>query len=298
VTEKPRPPVPQQATRPAPPVQKPAEPSVSDALRETGRNLVSQQIEKRPYLKMAFGNFYNLSLFGGAMAASVLTLNPVLAVAAIGLEGLWLLHAPDSKRLQHLLWDPQFAALKEALDARQRFERMKGISPEERARVEGIVSRQKQIRELAARNPSFAGDLLRGELMKTDRLVDAFVEMCITCARYRQYLDSVDEDQLEKVRRRYEAGVKLKGDDETAGLAQKNLDVVTKRLEKVLEIKRYLSRAEGQLDLIENSFQLIADQIVTMQSPQELTGQLDELLDGVQAIRDTARDTEKILGEL
>ena len=39
----------------------------------------------------------------------------------------------------------------------------------------------------------------------------------------------------------------------------------------------------GQLDLIENSFQLIADQIVTMQSPHELTGQLDELLDGVLA---------------
>ena len=32
-----------------------------------------------------------------------------------------------------------------------------------------------------------------------------------------------------------------------------------------------------------------------MQSPQELSGQLDELLDGVEAIRQTAQDTEKIL---
>jgi hypothetical protein len=62
------------------------------------------------------------------------------------------------------------------------------------------------------------------------------------------------------------------------------------------EIRSYLSVARGQLDLIENSFQLIADQIVTMQSPQELSGQLDELLDGVEAIRQTAQDTEKILG--
>jgi hypothetical protein len=70
---------------------------------------------------------------------------------------------------------------------------------------------------------------------------------------------------------------------------------VGRRLEKVQEIRSYLSVARGQLDLIENSFQLIADQIVTMQSPQELSGQLDELLDGVEAIRQTARDTEKIL---
>ena len=61
------------------------------------------------------------------------------------------------------------------------------------------------------------------------------------------------------------------------------------------EIRSYLSVARCQLDLIENSFQLIADQIVTMQSPQELSGQLDELLDGVEAIRQTAQDTEKIL---
>ncbi len=70
---------------------------------------------------------------------------------------------------------------------------------------------------------------------------------------------------------------------------------MARRLEKVQEIRSYLSVARGQLDLIENSFQLIADQIVTMQSPQELSGQLDELLDGVEAIRQTAQDTEKIL---
>ena len=59
------------------------------------------------------------------------------------------------------------------------------------------------------------------------------------------------------------------------------------------EIRRYLDVARGQLDLIENSFQLIADQIVTMQSPQELSGQLNELLDGVESIRQTAVDTER-----
>jgi hypothetical protein len=33
-----------------------------------------------------------------------------------------------------------------------------------------------------------------------------------------------------------------------------------------------------------------------MQSPQELTGQLDELLDGVESIKQTAADTERMLG--
>jgi len=71
--------------------------------------------------------------------------------------------------------------------------------------------------------------------------------------------------------------------------------VIQKRVERVHEITRYLGVARAQLDLIENSFQLIADQIVTMQSPNELSGQLDDLLDGVDSIRQTALDTEKLL---
>ena len=113
--------------------------------------------------------------------------------------------------------------------------------------------------------------------------------------------------ELESDRRRWEAIVKKqdsvqdtvqsKRNSET-DIARKNLAVIMKRFDKMKEIHHYLTLARGQLDLIENSFQLIADQIVTMQSPQELTGQLDELLDGVESIKQTAADTERLLNPL
>ena len=185
------------------------------------------------------------------------------------------------------------------MEAAERAERMKTLQPDARARVETLVARREEIRRLAAQNPSFAGDLLRNELVKTDRLVDAFLEMSLTCARYEAYLDSVDSAQLDRDRRRYDQISKtLPGDDPQAQIGQKNLAIVLKRIDKMKEIQRYLQVARGQLDLIENSFQLIADQIVTMQSPQELSGQLDELLDGVEAIRQTTRDTEQLIGAL
>ncbi len=74
--------------------------------------------------------------------------------------------------------------------------------------------------------------------------------------------------------------------------------IINKRIERVAEIRRYLKIAYGQINLIENSFQLLADQIVTMQSPNELSGQLDELLDGVESIKETAKETEQILKTL
>jgi hypothetical protein len=64
----------------------------------------------------------------------------------------------------------------------ERAQRLATVDEAERKRVDGIVARQEQIRRLAAENPTFTGDLLRNELVKTDRLVDAFVEMAVTCA--------------------------------------------------------------------------------------------------------------------
>ena len=255
--------------------------------------------EKRPYLKSAFANPYNLSLFLGGLAAAGLTFSPFLALIVICLEILWLVFAPGSKLLQRLLWDPQFEREQLAEAQAARATRLQSLDEEERARVELLIARQQEIDHLAEQNPSFTGELLRTELGKTDRLVEEFMDMAVTCARYEAYLGSINLSELERDRRRWEAIVqgRNKQDSET-DIARKNLAVILKRFEKMKEIRHYLTLARGQLDLIENSFQLIADQIVTMQSPQELTGQLDELLDGVESIKQTAADTERFLNPL
>lgn len=255
-------------------------------------------VERKPYLKMAFANPYNLALFLGGVAASVLTANPLPAIVAAGLEGIWLLNAPDNKLLRRLLWDRQLDRERKEREAMERASRLATLDPAFRDRVLTLMGRQDEIRRLAAQNPSFTADLLAGELKKTDRLVEAFVEMALTCSRYDRYLASVDPRDLERDRRRFEQQAKGPEGDPQSDIARKNLEVIGKRIERMNEARRYLAVTHGQLDLMENSFQLIADQIVTMQSPRELSGQLDELLDGVEAIRETAKDTEQILGSL
>lgn len=270
------------------------------AIRETAGQMMKDAVfDKRPYLKMAFGNPYNLSLFAGTLAAAGLTLNPVLALVAVGAEALWLLHAPESKRLRKILWDPRFEKIRLVFEQQERERRMVGLPDEERARVNGLVERQQAINQLASQNPSFTGELLRTELVKTHKLVDAFLEMALTCNRYEQYLQGVDLDDLERNRQRWSARAATeRSTEQELDIARKNVAVIEKRIDKLREIRNYLGVARGQLDLIENSFQLIADQIVTMQSPAELSGQLDDLLDGVDSIRQTAVDTEKILNTL
>jgi hypothetical protein len=160
----------------------------------------------------------------------------------------------------------------------------------DRDRCLALLDKQRQIRRLAGENPSFGTDLLQGELNKLDSLTNSFLDVVKTSKRYRDYLNEEDIDDIEKLKRAYERDAE-KGD----ALAKKNLAVVTRRLERLREIREFLQRAAGQLELIENSFALLADQIVSMRTPGELSSQLNDLLDGVDAVRETARDTEKLM---
>ena len=285
--------------KPPAPVRNP-QAQINRAIRETATDMAKNAVfENRPYLKMAFANPYNLSLLLGGVTASVLTGNPLPGLVALGGEALWLLHGSDSKTLRRILWDPRLEKVRLAIEEQDRNEKMKDLPENEQERVRVLVEREQQINKLAAQNPSFTGDLLRTELVKTHKLVESFLEMALTVNRYENYLASVDVKALERDSERWKQRAAAQQSSQAErDIAQKNCNVVQKRVERVHEITRYLGVARAQLDLIDNSFQLIADQIVTMQSPNELSGQLDDLLDGVDSIRQTAVDTEKLLSGL
>src|SRR5215207_481107 len=163
-----------------------------DTLAATQAFIRQKIHEKRSYVKAAFANPYNLTLLAGGLAASALTLNPLLAVITVGLEILWVVNAPGSKKLQQWFWDPEFDAEERAKHEAARAERLKHLDESDRNRVMDLLARQEEINSLAAQNPSFTGELLRTELTKTDRLVEAFIEMANTCSRYESYLESID----------------------------------------------------------------------------------------------------------
>jgi hypothetical protein len=255
--------------------------------------------DKPSYLRLAFANPYNLSLVIGGVAASVLTANPIPAIIALGGEGLWLLHAPESRFLRRIVWDPKLDELQRTQESQRREQVIASLPAAEQTRVRRLYAKEGEINTLAAQNPSFTADLLRGELTKTRKLADSFLDMALTCARYERYLNGIDFNSFERDRARWQQRMDSdKTPPQEREIAKKNSAVIEKRVEKLRDIRDYLGVARGQLDLIENSFQLIADQIVTMQSPAELSGQLDDLLDGVESIKQTAADTEKILNTL
>jgi hypothetical protein len=248
-----------------------------------------------PYLKYAFQNVYNYTLLSGVASASLFTQNLWLAVLGVGAEVLWLTFSPDSTVLRKLWFDPRHR-VKLAAEAEQAQRlRIANLDSSLTGRVNNLQIIQRQIHRLAEENPALTKELLRDELSKLDGVWNSFVDLALLTQRYRVYLEGQKPGVLAEDRRRYEEQCRSEKDPDQRKVAQKNLDVILKRQDKLREIRSFIDKASGQMDLIENTFGLLADQIVSMRSPKELSGQLDDLSDGVEAVKTTARETDALL---
>lgn len=253
--------------------------------------------DRVPYYKYAFSNVYNYTAMLGIGAAALLTQNWWLGVVGAGCEALWMVFAPDSRLLRRLWFDKVHSENQKLLESGERARVLGSVAPGERRRYEELERERQKILRLAGENPSFTIELLRDELAKLEQLSASFLDLLVSCSRYESYLSTIDVKTLEADIRRYTRLVEDAKDDEAARLASKNLAILTQRRERIAEIRRFVAQAYGQMDLIENTFRLLADQIVTMHSPGELGGQLDELIGGVEAVRSSAREAEALLQE-
>jgi hypothetical protein len=251
--------------------------------------------ERVPYHRYAFANVYNYTLLGGVLSAAALTGQWWLLIFGGAAEALWMLFAPDSRLLQRSWFDRIHAERQRDAMQRELKQELALLPAAQSQRVLSLGDKREQILRLAKDNQAFTNALMSGELNKLEELVGDFAGLAVAAHRYDTYLDSTDVKALASDLKRYETLVRDESDPERRSLAQKNLDVLMQRREKLAELRQFVGRARAQMDLIENTFELLADQIVTMRSPRELNGQLDDLIDGVEAVRTTARETEALL---
>lgn len=258
--------------------------------------LVKREGEKPPYLRYAFFNPYNLSLLGGAAAVTLATGHWWVGLFAIAAEAIWMLFAPDSRLLQKLWFDKVWLAEQADVRRRRQIEKFNRLPDAEKVRALELRQLQRRIQKLAEDNPSFTVDLLREDVNKLEDLVDDFLDLAAACVRYEEHLQGVNLEALERDLRRFQAQAdKLPPGDERRNVAQKNLQVLLQRKDRWKELRRNLQTARGQMDLMENTFRLLADEIVSMKSPTELGDRLDQMREGVEAVRQTARETERLL---
>lgn len=257
-------------------------------------SLALRKKAKPPYGRYAFWNPYNLSLIAGAGAAAAVTGHWWLAMCAAAGEALWMLFAPDSRLLRKVWFDKEWESEQTAERKKQQAQKFGALPEGEKFRAIALRELQLRIQNMARDNQSFSVDLLHNDLAKLDDLVDDFLDLATLSARYEAYLEQFKLEELEADIRRYDLQCeKLPHGDERRTVAQKNLAVLLQRKDRYKELRRSLQTARGQMDLMENTFRLLSDEIVSMRSETELGSRLDDLREGVEAVRQTSRETER-----
>jgi len=253
--------------------------------------------DKPSYLGAAFLNVYNLSLLSGAAVVSWATGNFVLGTVAAGAEALWLLLGPDLAAFRRAV-DQGRRREKDAEEA-GRLEKMLATLPErEWARAHALDLLRKDISRDMKQNPSFQYLLIQTEVDKLAQLYASFVALGLACFKAETYLGETDERELLREIDQQQNVEKSAKDETVASIARKNMQVLAKRRDTIQEIRNFLARAHGQMTLIENSVRLLRDQVLTMQSPDQLGDQLDDLISGVDSVQSSMRENEALLAKL
>jgi hypothetical protein len=244
-------------------------------------------VSERPnYLKYAFANVYNLGLLGAAGVASAGTGDWAIAVIAGGAEALWLLIGADTAPFRRWVDTQHRTKMAEEAKVRRRNRIIALASAKERERAIELVAAYLAMGRELEKNEHWSGELVRDEYSRLDSLLDAFVELAEAAQRFETYGRQFD---LNSLRRELAAQKKLAAtpglDAVASGLATQNADLLQKRIAMLEEMERLVQRTRGQMSVIENTFRLLRDQIVSLQPPQDIHRQLDEIVAGVDAVR-------------
>ena len=254
--------------------------------------------EEPPYTRYAFLNPYNLSLLVGTGAAAAATGQWWVGVCGLAGEALWLLFAPDSKFLRRTWFDKVWSESRADALRKREEAKLAQLHPVDQQRVAYLRDQKDRIHQLARENPSLTVDLMETELQKLDTIIGDFVNLALQCGRAERHLEGIDLRAMERSWHAYHAQVEsLPEGDKRRAVAKKNMDVLEQRRRRWEDLKQGVQAARGQMDLMENTFKLLADEIVTMSNPEALGARLDDLRIGVEAIREVSDEGQEILDE-
>ncbi len=248
------------------------------------------------YTKEAFFNNWNLAfLVVGAVASVILygTLGlplwlPFLFVTAG--ELLYLGMMPRNERFRRHIRSQKIAerhkppTQKEIYQhlsrrSQRRYVRLRKLKDEIRANYQSL---------------SYASQgLLDSHLRKIDNLLDSYLNLLNQRERYRSYMDSATEHEVGKA---MEALKKDMEDDSerVRAVKKRRLRVLEQRLARFKKGHENLEIIGAQLGTIEDVVKYIHEQSWTLQNPEEISFQLDTLLNEVEETQESVQEIEDV----
>lgn len=261
--------------------------------------------EKINYVKEAAKEPLNIWGMVGFVAASVFAATqggvieafawvPLAAGAAS--EALYLATMPATLAYRRLV--DRRARQKELVERqRQRDQLITTFDPREREAVNYLSWMRKQIYDNYQKFTR--GTLLPERIQTLDVFWESYVDMLDTYRRRKNHLRSTNLNQIRNQIQQTERSIAQAPDDTTRRLYEQNLEFLQKRLQNYNGMETSMKRVEAQLQSIESFFQLVNDEVMTMQSPEQITSlDFDSLLSSIELTKEILEETAPVMTQI
>jgi len=266
--------------------------------------------DDKPYYKEALNETSNIIGLAAIVALSATTFNPIPLILGAGLEALYMLFVPDSKFYKRYVDLRNKITKEKALENTEKFSKEQKIANLQKLDPDLIIRYKKleklhlEILERFRQTGKKTFELINPEQDKIIFLLSSYLNFLDTFGQYRNYLDKVHKHSIKNDINKLTREVfdmnfnkKVLKNEELIKLKQKNIDILNKRIERIAQMENTLANISVQLELIENTFHLINDQIVLLHSPT-LPVDLNELVAGVENTERAIFETNNFLSKV
>jgi hypothetical protein len=248
------------------------------------------------YLKEAFKepiNFWGMAGFAVA-AAYVQDVTPL--VAALATETLYLATVPASTMYRRLVDRREKQRLLK-LREQQREAQIKLFDPREREAVEYLRWMKNQI---YSNYKKFTGTKqVPHNILSLDQRWEDFVDLLDVYRRRKHHLRGINRQSVQNQLTQAERAVQSAKDDRERRIQQANVEILKRRVAAFNDIERSVKLVEGQLQSIENFFGLVNDQVVTLPTPERVSGlDFEQLSDSIAMTKQMLEETSDTFAAL
>ena len=246
------------------------------------------------YLKAAFLMPANLVGLLTAAASSVLTMEPLPALVALGVEGVFLVGASTSKRFQKAVR----AGTPDARDAEAAQQQVDALLTElaasQREHYQQLVGLKEKILANYGKLPG-GRVLVASSEQRLDTLLTSFLRLISTLNQHRTFLNSTERQALEKDVRALETELAGEANPRLRDVKEKRLEILKRRFARFEQAGESREVVSHQLASIEDLMRLTHEQSIAIRDPETVNRQLDALGAEATATDETVREMERFL---
>lgn len=260
-----------------------------DAVQRNAEGLGLGQVN---FVKEALKWQYNWIGLAGVAAFALVSGTGLPLVMAAGLELIYLSLVPQSSRFRRLVRSWKYAEEKRRHEI-QLSAMFHELPPEMRTRYADLDRMCRAIRanydRLSSTSQIFVGQMEQ----KLQGLLQGYLRLLYAANQHREYLRTTDPEAIKRevaqLQRTLEADA-----PKVQEINRKRIEILNKRLEKFEKIRENRQVIDAQCAATEDVLELIRDQSVTMRDPQEVSNQLENLVQDVEQTEETIRQVEAI----